>query len=135
MNAEALPREVLPGKEIIPLENIEVRPTVYWYAKRLENRLRLKDKSHKHGWLDGNLRYYIVRIFECWKEAVQPLQYESSKLLAVQQRKGMKYPTDITQKDVELAIKKCVDGGNFFMMLADNLRNILLERGLTDGKK
>jgi len=114
-------------EEALILENTEVRPTVYWYARRLENRLRLKDKSHKNGWLDGNLQYYIVRIFECWKEAVHTLQYHIS---VSNKGKAIKDHKDITEKEIDLAIKKCVDGGNFFMMLADNLRNILLERGI-----
>lgn len=108
-----------------------VRPQLYWWVKRMENRLSLKDKSHKYGWLDGKLRYYIIRIFECWKEAVEPLHHQTTGLILRQSKqKAIKEPSEITQKDVESAIKKCVDGANFFMMLADNLRNILLERGI-----
>ena len=115
----------------------ELRPTVYWWAKRMENRLRLKDKSHKHGWLDGNLHFYIVWIFKSWKAAVKAIQFVSTVIvdpsLPSRITSGIKEHKDITNEDVEKCIKKCIDGANFFMMLADNLRNILLERGIKVG--
>lgn len=121
----------IPGNEIIPLENTEVRLSVYWWARKMENRLRLKDKSHKLGWLDGNLQHYILQIFKCWQGAVKAIQYKPSKL---SDKLGIKDHDDITQGDINLAIKKCIDLSNYAMMLADNLRNILLEKGIPSGK-
>ena len=110
---------------------IALRPTLEEWAKKMEFRLRAKDKSHKKGWLDGNLHYYIVVIFECWREAVKAISFEHKILVAGEKRvsKGIKDHDKINAKEIELAIKKCVDGANFFMMLADNLRNIIKERG------
>lgn len=117
----------------ILLEKVEVRSTVYWWARRMENRLRLKDKSHKLGWLDGDLQHYVVQTMECWRKTVQAISYVPSKLLTHQQPKGIKHYSEITDKEVNQAIKKLVDLSNFAMMLADNLRNILLERGIKIG--
>ena len=114
----------------IPKPEPVMRPTVKLFAEEMEERLKKKDKSHKYGWLDGDLHYYVVSVFKCWSQAVKAIQYPPSPLLVKQQPKGIKYHDDLTDKDIELAVKKCVDGANFFMMLADNLRNILKERGI-----
>ena len=116
------------------LSNTEVRAEVYWWAKKMEMRLRAKDKSHKKGWLDGNLNYYVLQVFGCWHTLVKAIKYTKSQLLVMKQKTGIKDKDDITQDEIDLAIKKCYDGSNYFMMLADNLRNITLERGIPSGK-
>ena len=117
-------------RKVFILESAEVRPQLYWWVKKMEARLITKDKSHKKGWLDGDLHYYVVSVFKCWSQVVKAIQYPPSPLLVKQQPKGIKYHDDLTDKDIELAVKKCVDGANFFMMLADNLREIIKERGI-----
>jgi len=105
-------------KDNFDLEKISVRPSVYWYAKRLEHRLREKDKIRGHdGWHDGNITYYLMKTSEC-----------TSKILEI--IKG-KENSEIHKTGIHLAIKKCIDGGNFFMMLADNLRDELMKRGIS----
>jgi len=94
-----------------------VRPVVDWYAKRMEKRLREKDKSRgKDGWHDGQLYYYLRNVKKCYLKIIDTFY--------------MKKVEKFTEKDIHLAIKKCIDGGNFFMMLADNLRDELIKRGI-----
>ena len=115
-------------------KKVGIRPAVVNWTYLMEDRLQAKDKQNKHGWLDGNLQYYVVRIFECWKEAVQAIQYPKILELLVSTRKtrqGIKDHDDISEKDIELCIKKCVDASNWNMMLATNLINILkIRKGL-----
>lgn len=94
-----------------------VRPVVNWYAFRMEKRLREKDSSKgKDGWHDGKLYYYLKKTSDCLVI-----------LLSIVRAKGN---DEIKEKDIHLAIKKCIDGGNFFMMLADNLRDELIKKGI-----
>ena len=108
------------------LEKISVRPSVYLHARKMESRLREKDKEKgKDGWHDGNLYYYLEKAAGC-------IQTISEKAEITFTRGGItqKANSDIKEKDIFLAIKKCYDGSNFLMMLADNLRDELLERGI-----
>jgi len=106
------------------LEKISVRPSVYLHARKMESRLREKDKEKgKDGWHDGNLYYYSQKAADC----IQKI----SEIAGIRfTRVGVKFNSDIKEKDIYLAIKKCYDGSNFMMMLADNLRDELLERGI-----
>ena len=99
------------------LEKISVRPSVYLHARKMESRLREKDKKKgKDGWHDGNLIYYLLKSHECLKIILDII-------------KG-KEKNKLHETGIYLAIKKCYDGSNFLMMLADNLRDELLERGV-----
>ena len=103
----------------------EVRPSVFLYAKDMENRLREKDEEKgKDGWHDGKLCYYLTLTADCvnriFVKIAIPMLGESMQEIKVR---------DIKEKDIHLVIKKCIDGGNFFMMLADNLRDELIKRG------
>ena len=94
-----------------------VRPAVDWYAKRMEKRLREKDASRgKDGWHDGKFYFYIHEIRKCYNKLVNILLLRDISKLK--------------EEKIHLAIKKCIDGGNFFMMLADNLRDELMKRGI-----
>ena len=109
-------KEIEEGPKL--LMNIDnVRNVVDWYAKRMEKRLKEKDSTRgKDGWHDGMLYYYLKKVLECI-------------LMLGKMIKGKKN-REIKEKDIHLAIKKCIDGGNFLMILADNFRDILLERGM-----
>lgn len=99
------------------LEKISVRPSVYLYARKMESRLREKDKEKgKDGWHDGKLIYYLKKVSGCL-------------VIILGIIKG-KENSEIHKTGIHLAIKKCIDGGNFFMMLADNLRDELIKRGI-----
>lgn len=92
-----------------------VRPSVDWYAKRMEKRLKEKDKERgKDGWHDGKLIYYLKKSSECL-------------VIILGIIKG-KENNELHKTGIHLAIKKCIDAGNFFMMLADNLRDELIKR-------
>jgi len=100
-------------KKFLEIDN--VRTVVNWYAKRMEKRLREKDKLRgEDGWHDGKLIYYLKEASGCL-----------SKILGIIRAKEN---DEIKEKDIHLAIKKCIDGGNFFMMLADNFRDELIRR-------
>jgi len=97
------------------LENIEVRPTVYWYAKKMEMRLRQKDaEKGREGWHDGKLLYYLAKSADCMRTIHDIIKIDKP----------------IPNRSIHTVIKKCYDGGNFFMMLADNLRDELIKRGI-----
>ena len=99
------------------LESTEVRPTVYWYARRMEQRLKEKDAERgKNGWHDGRFYYYLHNVINCYNKLVNILLLRNI--------------TKLKEKEIHLAIKKCIDGGNFYMMLADNMRDELLKRGI-----
>jgi len=99
------------------LESTEVRPSVYWYAKKMEMRLRQKDaKKGRDGWHDGKLIYYLKKSSEC-----------SVIILGI--IKG-KENNELHKTGIHLAIKKCIDAGNYFMMLADNLKDELIKKGI-----
>ena len=103
-------------KTNVLLESIEVRPAVYWYAKSMEKRLKEKDiKRGKDGWHDGRFYFYIHEIRKCYNKLVNILLLRNINKLK--------------EKDINLAIKKCIDGSNFYMMTADNLRDELIKRG------
>ncbi len=108
------------------LEKISVRPSVYLHARKMESRLRENDKKKgKDGWHNGNLYYYLKKVADCTKIILDVIKVTIiGELLEPLRNK------DIVEKDIYLAIKKCYDGSNFFMMLADNLRDELLERGV-----
>ena len=104
-------------EENFDLEKISVRPSVYLHARKMENRLREKDKEKgKDGWHDGKIYYYVVKVMNCYNKILE--------IFCVRDIDKLK------EKDVHLALKKCYDGSNFFMMLADNLRDELLNRGV-----
>jgi len=99
------------------IESTEVRPAIYWYAKKMEMRLRQNDaKKGYDGWHDGKLYYYLRNVKKCYLKIIDTFY--------------MKKVEKFTEKDIHLAIKKCYDGSNFFMMLADNLRDELIKRGI-----
>ena len=98
-----------------------VRPTIDWYAKRMEKRLKEKDKENKNGWHDGRLYYYLNEAKKCYMKIVNIFCYKNAG--------------ELTEKNIHLAIKKCIDGSNFLMMLADNLRDELIKRGIDGGSK
>ena len=109
-------------------ENIDfVRPTVDWFAKRMEFRLREKDEIHGGGdnWHDGDLFYYLAKTTDCMEVITKIIEPTFIRVGMIQ-----KESTDIKEKDIHIAIKKCIDGGNFLMMLADNLRDELIKRGI-----
>ena len=94
-----------------------VRPTVDWYAKRMDKRLREKDKERGFaGWHDGKIYYYAGKAKDCLLVIFNILNYQHMQ--------------DLKEKKIHLLIKKCIDGGNFFMMLADNFRDELIKRGI-----
>ncbi len=104
------------------LEHTEVRPTVYWHAKRMEKRLREKDiERGKDGWHDGRFYFYIHEIRKCYNKIVNILL--------------LRDVTKLKENEIYLAIKKCIDGSNFYMMLADNLRDELAKRGIKQDVK
>lgn len=113
------------------LESTEVRPTVYWYARRMEMRLKEKDKKHsRDGWHDGKFYYYLAKVARCVSKILG-----ITEVATIGEAVIHKESSDIKEKDIHLAIKKCIDGGNFFMMLADNLRDELVKRGIKqDGR-
>lgn len=105
------------------LEKISVRPSVYLHARKMESRLKEKDaEKGKDGWHDGKLYYYLKKVSKCLVIILKTIRGKENK--------------EIKEKDIHLAIKKCYDGSNFLMMLADNLRDELLKRGIKqNGKK
>lgn len=118
-------KEIEKGPKL--LMNIDnVRNVVDWYAKRMEKRLKENDAiKGKEGWHDGKLYYYLAKSADCMKVILHILEITITRGGIIQKENN-----DIKEKDIHLAIKKCIDGGNFFMMLADNSRDILLERGI-----
>ena len=113
-------------KNDLELESTEVRPIVYWYAKRMEYRLREKDAIRgEDGWHDGKLYYYLAKTASCIKKILDII-----KITVIGRAIIEKNNSDIKEKDIHLAIKKCIDGGNFLMMLADNFRDELVKRGI-----
>ena len=108
-------------KNDLELESTEVRPSVYWYAKRMEYRLREKDATRgKDGWHDGKLIYYLKKSSECLVIILGIIRGKENN--------------ELHETGIHLAIKKCIDSGNFFMMLADNLRDELIKRGIPKKK-
>lgn len=118
-------KEIEEGPKL--LMNIDnVRNVVDWYAKRMEKRLKEKDATKgKDGWHDGKPYYYLAKSSDCLRVIISILDIEITRGEIIQ-----KDNNDIKEKDIYLAIKKCIDSGNYNMMLADNLRDILLERGI-----
>lgn len=118
-------KEIEEGpKLLMNLDN--VRNVVDWYAKRMEKRLREKDATRgKDGWHDGKLYYYLAKSSDCMRAIISILEITITRGNIIQKKNS-----DIKEKDIHFAIKKCIDGGNFLMMLADNLRDILLERDI-----
>lgn len=103
-----------------------VRPVIDWYAQRMEKRLREKDKEKgKDGWHDGDLFYYLANATGCM-EIITKIVEPTFIRVGMTQKKS----SDIHEQAIHLAIKKCIDGGNFLMMLADNLRDELTKRGI-----
>jgi len=105
----------------------EVRPSVFLYAKGMENRLREKDEERgKDGWHDGKCPYYIERAMVCLFTIAQKLKTGKDTKEYI----GIKEADQLKEDDIHFLIKKCIDGGNFLMMLADNLRDELIKRGV-----
>ena len=99
------------------LEKISVRPSVYLHTRKMESRLREKDKKKgKDSWHDRKLYYYLKKVSECTVIILKIIRGKENK--------------EIHETGIHLAIKKCIDGGNYFMMLADNLRDELIKRGI-----
>ena len=98
------------------LEKISVRPSVYLYARKMESRLREKDATNKNGWHDGRIYYHLNKAKKCYLKIVNIFCFKNVR--------------ELKEKEIHLAIKKCIDGGNFYMMLADNLRDELIKRGV-----
>jgi len=95
----------------------KLRPIVNWYAERMEKRLKEKDAIRGHeSWHDGNITYYLKKTSECTVKVLEVI--------------GGKENREIHETGIHLAIKKCIDGSNYFMMLADNLRDELIKRGI-----
>jgi len=98
------------------LEKISVRPSVYLYARKMESRLRENDREKgKDGWHDGKIYYYLRKVKKCYLKIIDVFYMKNTK--------------ELKEKDIHLAIKKCIDLGNYAMMLADNLRDELIKRG------
>ncbi len=113
-------------EENFDLEKISVRPSVYLYARKMESRLREKDKEKgKDGWHDRNLYYYLKKVAGCLKQILDII-----KITIMGEILTPFSNSKIVEEDILIAIKKCIDGGNFLMMLADNLRDELLKRGI-----
>ena len=94
-----------------------VRPAVYWYIRIMEKRLKEKDATRgKDGWHDGRFYYYLLEARKCYNKIINILLLRNID--------------KIKEKEIRYIIKKCVDGSNFFMMVADNLRNELIKRGI-----
>jgi hypothetical protein len=107
-----------------------VRPVVNWYAFKMEKRLKEKDKSHNgDNWHDGQFYYYLTKTEKCVEKILDII-----KITIIGEAIIQKNNSDIKEKDIHLAIKKCIDGGNFLMMLADNLRDELIKRGFNEGR-
>ena len=108
----------------LKIQSIEVRPTIDWYAKRMEKRLKEKDITYgEDGWHDGDLYYYLEKAASC----IQMIS-KIAEITFIRVGIAQKANSDIKEKDIHLAIKKCIDGSNFLMMLADNLRDELIKR-------
>lgn len=104
-----------------------VRPAVYWYCRIMESRLREKDKEKgKDGWHDGKTNYYIRKAMECLFFIAESMRNKKDDI----QHIGIAPCSEIKNKNIYILIKKCVDGSNFLMMLADNLRDELIKRGI-----
>ncbi len=96
------------------LEKISVRPSVYLYARKMESRLKQKDaKKGYDGWHDGKLLYYLAKIADCIRTIHEIIKIEH-----------------MPNRSIYTAIKKCIDLRNYAMMLADNLRDELIKRGI-----
>ena len=112
--------------EIEP-EIIRIRPSVCWWATRMEDRLREKDEEKgKDGWHNRQLPYYIERAMVCLYTIAQKLKTGKDSRDYI----GIEFVEKLNDEDLHFLTKKCVDGGNFLMMLADNLRDELIKRGV-----
>lgn len=110
--------EINKGRPLMPVAIDWVRPVIDWYAKRMEKRLKAKDAVQgKDGWHDGNLSYYLAKTAGCVSLISDIIRVKTNK------------NKEIHETGIHLAIKKCIDGGNYFMMLADNMRDELIRRG------
>lgn len=108
-----------------------VRPSVYLHARKMESRLREKDEEKgEDGWRDGKLYYYISNVANCVNRIVVTVATPMMGVHIEERKIG-----DIKVKDIHLALKKCYDGSNFLMMLADNLRDELVKRGIKGNGK
>lgn len=133
---EKIMREIEKGpKLLINIDN--VRPTVDWYAQRMEKRLKEKNATRgKDSWHDGKLAYYTMMAIKCLNNIVSLFREDDRQF----PNEGIINPLsldiklegigNIKEKDIHFAIKKCIDGGNFFMKLADNFRDELIKRGI-----
>lgn len=114
-------------EENFDLEKISVRPSVYLHARKMESRLREKDKEKgKDGWHDGKFPYYIERAMVCLYKIAQKLKTGEEILGYI----DIKQADELKNTDIHWLLKKCYDGSNFLMMLADNLRDELTRRGI-----
>jgi len=119
-------RAIDKERPLMPVAIDFVRPTVDWYAKRMEKRLKEKDAiKGEDNWHDGDLFYYLAKATDCMEVITKIVEPTFIRVGMTQ-----KESSDIKEKNIHLVIKKCIDGGNFFMMLADNLRDELIKRGI-----
>ena len=113
--------------ENFDLEKISVRPSVYLHARKMESRLREKDKEKgRDGWHDGAFPFYIERAMMCLYKIAQKLKTGKDTKEYI----GIKEANQLKVDDIHWLLKKCYDGSNFLMMLADNLRDDLIKRGV-----
>ncbi len=125
-------------KEQRLLINIDnVRPTVDWYAQRMEKRLKEKSATRgEDGWHDGKLAYYAMVAMKCLENIIglfkeDNRQFPNAPIInPLSVDITLEGIGNIKEKDIHFAIKKCIDGGNFLMMLADNFRDELIKRGI-----
>lgn len=80
-------------------ENSGARPSVKWFAGRMEQTLRRND--HKGGWRSCSLQYLSTRLTQERKELTEA----------------------IASKDAERIINECSDISNFAMMISDKFGN------------
>lgn len=87
----------------------EIRPSVLWFARWMEQKLRIND-SKKTGWGTESFIFLFARLFD----EVHELEKALSQYLT------QDYPK--TDKIKEAVISECADVANFAHMIADKIR-------------
>lgn len=107
---------------------VVLRPSVEWWSQSMEKRLREKDpEKGTNGWHDKKLPYYIERAMVCLYTVTQTLKTGKD----TEEYIGIEFPEKLSNETLHFLTKKCLDGSNFLMMLADNLRDELVKRGIS----